>query len=316
MRDVKDKRLSATTNYFLTGVAASASRLFVNPISATKIFMEVGAPGSKMGLTRAYYWMVKLHGFKASLGRGAGIAAVRLAPHYAIQFSVYDRIAQNWVSKPKGVCTVESLIATWIAGACGGVAATLVTHPLDVIKTRLVVQPSGPGQWYSGAGDAFGKILKNEGVYRGIYRGLGISIVGSACFAGDMFLFWELYDNLPWRRRGAPPYLMGKWEVYWGPAWAVTAAALVNHPLDVIRRKFMAQSYVLPREGKVDVHFRNVWQCVVQMYKLGGVFSFFNGSAANAIKMAPQLAMFTIVLSASQGTLGRLSGGSAVSLKR
>lgn len=65
-----------------------------------------------------------------------------------------------------------------ILGAVGGAVATLVTHPLDVVKTRWVVQPGGSAAFYNSTLDAAAKIAQ-EGIFSGVYRGLGVSVIGA-----------------------------------------------------------------------------------------------------------------------------------------
>jgi solute carrier family 25 folate transporter 32 len=57
-----------------------------------------------------------------------------------------------------------------LAGVSGGVASTLILHPLDLVKIRFAVNDglhSRPK--YDGLYHAFKSILKDEGI-RGLYR--------------------------------------------------------------------------------------------------------------------------------------------------
>jgi hypothetical protein len=59
-----------------------------------------------------------------------------------------------------------------VAGVAGGVTATLLTHPFDLIKLRLAVQDgkgTGERTRYRGPIHAFRSILREEGV-RQLYR--------------------------------------------------------------------------------------------------------------------------------------------------
>jgi len=57
-----------------------------------------------------------------------------------------------------------------LAGVSGGVASTLILHPLDLVKIRFAVNDGLSSRpQYNGLYDAFRSILKDEGV-KGLYR--------------------------------------------------------------------------------------------------------------------------------------------------
>jgi solute carrier family 25 folate transporter 32 len=57
-----------------------------------------------------------------------------------------------------------------VAGMSGGVASTLILHPLDLIKTRFAVNDGLQSRpQYNGLYDAFRSILRDEGA-KGLYR--------------------------------------------------------------------------------------------------------------------------------------------------
>jgi hypothetical protein len=69
-----------------------------------------------------------------------------------------------------------------MAGALSGVIATLVTYPMDVIKTRLTVGLTDPSKaYYKGMRHAFVRIRKEEGL-SALYKGLTPSILGKFIF--------------------------------------------------------------------------------------------------------------------------------------
>ena len=61
--------------------------------------------------------------------------------------------------------------------------AVIFTYPMDVIRARLAFQVAGEGI-YDGIGHAFKTIFTQEGVIRGLYRGIVPTILGMAPYAG------------------------------------------------------------------------------------------------------------------------------------
>ncbi|EDO28458.1 predicted protein, partial [Nematostella vectensis] len=57
-----------------------------------------------------------------------------------------------------------------VAGVSGGVSATMVLHPLDLVKIRLQVNDgSGRGPAYKGLIDATRSIIRTDG-FKGLYQ--------------------------------------------------------------------------------------------------------------------------------------------------
>lgn len=187
MRDVPDWQFHLHPNPVIAGVAAAAARSIVAPFSVTKILAEAGSPGGKMGPVKAAYWVRRLHGWKGFY-RGNGVAAARLVPHVGISLAVNNRLYNQFVPtlKRDGRVTVNSLVATYVAGATGGVVATTITHPLDVLKVRLTLNPLDPAKsYYRGVQDAMVKIVGQEGIANGLYRGFIFSSMGEPFLLRD-----------------------------------------------------------------------------------------------------------------------------------
>merc|ERR1711998_534061 len=65
--------------------------------------------------------------------------------------------------------------------SCFSEACTL---PMDTVKVRLQVQGQAAGQQYTGLVDAFGKILRSEGV-AGLMKGLSPALLRQATYGSS-----------------------------------------------------------------------------------------------------------------------------------
>ncbi|KAJ3025719.1 UNVERIFIED_CONTAM: hypothetical protein HDU68_006769 [Siphonaria sp. JEL0065] len=81
------------------------------------------------------------------------------------------------------------------AGAIAGVTEILVCYPLDVVKTRFQLQISGSSNSYKNLGDAFSKIIKQEG-FGALYRGILPPIMVEAPKRAIKFTANEEYTKL------------------------------------------------------------------------------------------------------------------------
>lgn len=115
--------------------------------------------------------------------QGYFAAIARDVPFRAIQLFLFER-CRDWYSRRarsshpnKTISPVENLLI----GALSGTATAVVTTPLDVIRTRMMSQPSGKDAIYKNALDCISKTFTNEGT-RAFFRGLGprVLLVGPA----------------------------------------------------------------------------------------------------------------------------------------
>lgn len=80
-----------------------------------------------------------------------------------------------------------------LAGAGAGLVASIVTCPLDVVKTRLQAQAlARNAKDYEGVKATVSRILKQSGV-RGLYRGLGPTILG---YLPTWGIYFTVYDEV------------------------------------------------------------------------------------------------------------------------
>ncbi|XP_022751009.1 S-adenosylmethionine carrier 1, chloroplastic/mitochondrial [Durio zibethinus] len=156
------------------GIAASFIRV---PTEVVKQRMQTGQFTSASHAVRL---IASKEGFKG-LYAGYGSFVLRDLPFDAIQFCIYEQlrigykaVAQRDLNDPENA----------IIGAFAGALTGAITTPLDVIKTRLMVQ--GSANQYKGIFDCVQTIVREEGptaLLKGIEpRVLWIGIGGSIFF--------------------------------------------------------------------------------------------------------------------------------------
>ena len=79
-----------------------------------------------------------------------------------------------------------------IAGFFAGFTSTLLTYPLDLLKTRF---QSGHFAYYRSSPFAFKSILQNSG-FKGLFVGIEISLIGSTVSWGAYFYLYAKIKNL------------------------------------------------------------------------------------------------------------------------
>ncbi|KAF9474038.1 mitochondrial NAD transporter [Pholiota conissans] len=178
-----------------------------------------------------------------------------------------------------------------IAGAGGGLVASIATCPLDVVKTKLQAQRAVVGQQgYLGVLGTVKDILHENGV-RGLYRGLGPTILG---YLPTWAIYFAVYDGIknafgevpvgysnpqPNERLYPAAQVKGYQPVAREHPWslhilsAMSAGAtstICTNPLWVIKTRFMTQQ-------KGEIRYRHTLDAAVTIWRTEGVRAFYRG---------------------------------------
>ncbi|KAF9517239.1 hypothetical protein BS47DRAFT_1339991 [Hydnum rufescens UP504] len=166
-----------------------------------------------------------------------------------------------------------------LAGAGAGLVSSIVTCPLDVIKTK--VQAAKGGVDYVGVLGTTKQILIHDGV-KGLYRGLGPTITG---YLPTWAIYFSLYDGIKTRLGGAhwsrrvsygdedieSHSVRESMSVHVSAAMAAGATStIISNPLWVIKTRFMTQ----PLDER---RYRHTLDAFVTVYRREGIGAFYRG---------------------------------------
>ncbi|KAF8969010.1 mitochondrial NAD transporter [Flammula alnicola] len=205
-----------------------------------------------------------------------------------------------------------------IAGAGGGLVASIATCPLDVVKTKLQAQRTVQGQrGYLGVLGTVKDILTENG-FRGLYRGLGPTILG---YLPTWAIYFAVYDGIK-TAFGEPPVglsdvksserlypaaqVKGYQPVAREHPWslhilsAMTAGAtstICTNPLWVIKTRFMTQT-------KDEVRYKHTLDAAITIWRTEGIRAFYRGlvpSLLGIMHVAVQFPLYEQLKLWSQG---------------
>ncbi|EKM49526.1 uncharacterized protein PHACADRAFT_214085 [Phanerochaete carnosa HHB-10118-sp] len=194
----------------------------------------------------------------------------------------------------------------YTAGAGGGLVASIATCPLDVIKTKLQAQQTRSGQkGYHGIVGLVKNIIKHDGI-RGLYRGLGPTILG---YLPTWAIYFAVYDGIknhfgerpiqeaPAMRHIYPAaQVKGYQPLNREHPWtlhlfsAMTAGAtstLCTNPLWVIKTRFMTQS-------REEVRYKHTLDAALTIYRTEGWRAFFRGLFPSLLGIAHVAVQFPL----------------------
>lgn len=217
------------------------------------------------------------HEGMAGFFKGNGINIIRIVPFTAFEFFFYEtfKVLLFPYVQQKDMTLKQKLMS----GALTGITASSLTYPLEVIKTQITVDTKHSHVSMYGMAK---RIVQNEGVL-GLYHGWGVSMFGIIPFTGiKMASFdWMMLNWGPEERVGASHVYT---SVFFG-ALAGFLSVSVAYPFDVIRKLLQ-----LNHSSKYH-NYKNVYDCVQQVYARDGIHGFYRGQNAAFMKILPMTAI-------------------------
>ncbi|KAJ3034785.1 hypothetical protein HDV00_004647 [Rhizophlyctis rosea] len=114
--------------------------------------------------------------------------ALILVINPVIQFTVFERLKTWWATRKS---TALNGFDFFLLGAVSKLAATSITYPYIVVKSRMQLKQSNDAnQRYTSVMDGFRKIIRQEGV-KGLYKGIESKLVQSVLASAFTFAFKE-----------------------------------------------------------------------------------------------------------------------------
>ncbi|XP_039282197.1 mitochondrial folate transporter/carrier-like [Nilaparvata lugens] len=160
-----------------------------------------------------------------------------------------------------------------LAGVAGGVASTLVLHPLDLIKIRFAVSRPTNGAndvpQYNGMRSAFSSIIKQEG-FKGLYKGLTPNLWGSGSAWGLYFLFYSSIKV--WIQGGDTKMPLGPTLHMIAATEAGVLTVAITNPVWVVRTRLCMQY-----GDKSNYKYTGMVNALSKIYRVEGMRGLYNG---------------------------------------
>ncbi|KAF7475577.1 hypothetical protein GHT09_013526 [Marmota monax] len=296
----------ALWKFLLSGAMAGAvSRTGTAPLDRAKVYMQVGEPlgtgrgGGAMVLQEVYSsktnFMNLLGGLRSmvqeggvrSLWRGNGINVLKIAPEYAIKFSVFEQCKNYFCGVHGSPPFQERLLAGSLAVA---ISQTLI-NPVEVLKTRLTLRRTGQ---YKGLLDCARQIFERDST-RALYRGYLPNMLGIIPYACTDLAVYEMLQCL-WLKSGRdmedPSGLVSLSSV----TLSTTCGQMTSYPLTLVRTRMQAQDTV---EGS-NPTMRGVFRRILAQQGWPGLY---RGMTPTLLKVLPAGGISYVVYEAMKKTL-------------
>ncbi|GAB7347944.1 hypothetical protein MBLNU459_g5455t1 [Dothideomycetes sp. NU459] len=155
-----------------------------------------------------------------------------------------------------------------VAGFTAGIVSTLVVHPFDVVKTRLQVDPNNRSQ----IGDSLRitkNILRNEGSYSALYRGLMPNMLGNSISWALYFLWYGNIKDFIGSYRPDHKLTSGDYFLASGASGILTA--FFTNPIWVIKTRMLSTARNAPGA------YTSIRQGTTHLWNTEGVRGFYRG---------------------------------------
>lgn len=173
------------------------------------------------------------------------------------------------------------LLHAMLAGGLGGTTGDMLMHSLDTVKTRQQGDPHFPPK-YTSLGSSYYKIIREEGIRRGLYGGWLPAIMGS--FPGTV-LFFGSYE---WSKRhmlncGIQPHVAYLTAGFIGDL----ACSIVYVPSEVLKTRLQLQGRYNNPFFKSGYNYRGTFDAVRTIVRTEGPATLFYGYKATLYRDLP-----------------------------
>eukprot|EP00808_Paulinella_micropora_P029730 g55170.t1 len=276
----------STAQWWAGAGAGVITRCCVAPLDVIKIRLQVGNRGDTpyRGMVTACRIILRQEGLRA-FWKGNLAGVLMSAPHTSITMRAFHRAHQSLHPH------LHPPVCNFACGAIAGVTATVLTYPMDLIRTTLAVQRQQ--RVYSSITASALGILQEFGP-RGLYRGMCTQILGIMPSMGLQFAlfgwFKELFASL---EQGATRPASHTSPLI-SPALPVSPKALAGFlagmssktlamPFEVVKKRLQTSHFAWSPLAPAP-RYRGIMHCVRTVYATEGVTAFWRGTIPNILK--------------------------------
>merc|ERR1711872_925374 len=142
--------------------------------------MAVTPSNQNRNLAVVYCNIYKEEGFLA-LYRGLTPTLLGVIPYAGTSFFTYETL-KGWAVQRKGGDSSHPMLPSPLerlaAGAVAGLLGQTASYPLDIVRRRMQTGAQlGRGNKYNTVWGTLTIVYRNEGVYRGLYKGLSMNLI-------------------------------------------------------------------------------------------------------------------------------------------
>lgn len=303
--------VTAVESLVCGGTAGLLSRFVIAPLDVLKIRLQLQfdpssgpttttAAGAKphSRVVDTVGKILRQEGVRA-FWKGNVPAEIMYVAYGAAQFTTYravsDAVRRVYPSAPDAT-------VSFVSGSVSGLAATTLTYPFDLLRTRFAVQgAAGRARVYNSLRYAVWHIQHHEDI-AGFFRGLAPALVSVVPYMGLMFSSYtqsrKLLDYLAPPKTGpgatfrdVHPLLISHEAIAGFLAGFISKGSLF--PFDVLRKRLQVQGPTREHYmgGTIPLYPQRPLACARYILRREGLAGFYRGFLVSMLKSAPASAI-------------------------
>jgi solute carrier family 25 citrate transporter 1 len=286
---MRSSHATATVKLVAGMAGGLAEAVLLQPLDVAKTRLQLDKSGKYKGMFHCLRTVAAEEGAMA-LYKGLTPFVTHLTLKYALRFGLFEQIR---VALNGGKTTPSTPAQNFISGlAVGCIEATLIVTPFEVIKTRLQKQKGKTDLKYKGPIDVVIKVTREEGLRR-LWSGNMPTVIRQGSNQAFNFMSMALLNEYLWGKTQGDGKTLEVWKTLLNGLLAGAVGPCFNAPVDVIKTRMMAQTYI-PGE---EVKYKNWYQAGALIAKEEGVGALWKGIIPRLTRLAPgQAITWTVVM--------------------
>lgn len=300
---MSDSEPNAVKNFF-AGTAAGVTQVFVGqPFDTVKVRLQSQPSGPGQvpiysGAGDCVKKIIKNEGLKAFY-KGTVPPLMGIGLCVSIQFAVVEQTKGYYNKVNKGGPLDNTQL--FLSGAAAGVANSIVSGPVEHIRSRLQVQTGAAvagGSHFTGPLDCVKKVYAAEGL-PGVYKGQFITVVREFFGYGFYFLGYEWAISKLKEKTGKPITELHPGLVMMCGAFGGFSMWIPVYPVDVVKSKLQTDALGAARK------FNGTLDCIRKTFAAEGVAGFYKGFTPCLLRAAPVNASTFLAFELAMRLMGR-----------
>eukprot|EP00761_Pharyngomonas_kirbyi_P003337 gb/GECH01003341.1/.p1 GENE.gb/GECH01003341.1/~~gb/GECH01003341.1/.p1 ORF type:complete len:331 (+),score=89.64 gb/GECH01003341.1/:1-993(+) len=286
------------TKNFLGGTASGmANTIAGHPFDTIKVRMQTeGVHGRFKGVVDCFTTTLKEEGVRGLykgvtppfFGMGIINSCLFGTMHLVQDLMIKSSSSSKELSSSSSLSDSLSIPQVMFAGLITGGAVSVVVTPIEQIKARLQVQYSvkNAPQLYSGPIDCLSKLIKNNGMFHGPFKGFTATIMTRASVASyfggyELSTRWMRSKKQGINKTDSGTTTLNSLEKFLCGGLAGTCYWLTAFPFDVVKNRISSQPDVVP------LKYPSTRSCFRHIYQKEGIAGFWRGFVPCALRTFP-----------------------------